>query len=337
MKKIAFWNNYIQFAKDQAFNPDAYGIGEDLGAPIFMLKEKFAEKGFLLETLDMDILDNFDAVIFFDYPDPKTCCVSLNSIPKEKRFLFLLECEMIYKPNARKDLSRYFHKVFAYNDNLVGNCGYIKLNMPNKIKIPLFVPFVEKKFSTLIAGNKQSKECGELYSERLRAIRFMEKEHPLEFDLYGIGWNMKTFSGSKPVRALNRIKPLRVILADKHPSYKGKLDKKIEVLSKYKFCFCYENCRTIPGYISEKIWDCFFAGCIPIYLGAPNIIDYIPADLFIDFRNFKSYEDLYKYLKSISEKEYENYLHRTKEFLVSNKAYPFSAECFAETIIKEIL
>lgn len=337
MKKIAFWNNYISFAKNQAFNPAAYGIGEDLSYPIILLKEKFSEKGYLLETLDMDSPTVYEAVIFSDYPNPKTCCVDLNTVPKEKRYLILEECEMIYRPNARDDLLNDFHKVFAYNDNLVKKCGYIKLNMANKIKSPLNVPFEEKRFSTMIAGNKESKNNGELYSERLRAIRFMEKEHPQEFDLHGIGWDVKTFTGPKVLRVLNRIKPLRKKLAEKHICYKGKIDKKVEVLSKYKFCFCYENSCAIPGYISEKIWDCFFSGTVPVYYGAPNVTEYIPKDIFIDFRKFSTYDALYTFLKNMPKCEYEKYLLKAKEFLMSEKAYPFSAECFAETITKGVL
>lgn len=337
MKKIAYWNNYIEFAMNKAFNPDSYGIGEDLGYHIILLKKKLAQEGYLLETLDMDEPEKYEAVIFSDYPNQNTCCVDINRIPKEKRFLILAECEMIYKPNARKDLLNYFQKVFTYNDNLVSTCGYTKLNPANKIRNPVYVPFEEKKFSTLIAGNKKSKEKGELYSERLRAIRFMERIHPKEFDLYGIGWNIKTFSGPKIIRILNRIKFLRFLFAEKHTSYKGKVEKKINVLSKYKFCFCYENSNLIPGYISEKIWDCFFAGCIPIYYGAPNIQDYIPADIFIDFRQFDSYEKMYSYLKNMNELDYSKYLNRTKEFLNSKKAYSFSAECYVDTLIREII
>jgi len=337
MKKIAFWNNYTNFANNQAFNPKAYGIGEDLGYPVILLKEKLAEKGYLLETLDMDKTENYEAIIFSDVPNPKTCCVDLNTIPKEKKILVLTECEMIYKPNGRTDLLKEYRTVFAYDDNLIKECGYKKLNMVNKIKMPNKISFSEKKFSTLIAGNKFVNDKGELYSERLRAIRFMEQNYLSDFDLYGIGWDLKTFRGIKPVRALNRIKPLRKLFTEKRPSYKGKVDKKIEVLSKYKFCFCYENSCAIPGYISEKIWDCFFAGCVPVYYGAPNVTNYIPDNCFIDFRNFYSYEQLYQYMKDMSEEKYNEYRNNIKKFLQSEKAYPFSAECFAETLINEII
>lgn len=36
---------------------------------------------------------------------------------------------------------------------------------------------------------------------------------------------------------------------------------------KTKHYFCFENVRDLPGYITEKIFDCFFAEYIPIYWG----------------------------------------------------------------------
>jgi hypothetical protein len=46
-------------------------------------------------------------------------------------------------------------------------------------------------------------------------------------------------------------------------SYKGKIDSKKDTLEKYKFSICYENARDTPGYITEKIFDCFFAANSP--------------------------------------------------------------------------
>lgn len=57
----------------------------------------------------------------------------------------------------------------------------------------------------------------------------------------------------------------------------------------------------------------------------------------IDRRNFESYEELYNYLKNMSDKEYLDYMDAIKDFIESDKIYPFSAECFAETLINEII
>ena len=75
-------------------------------------------------------------------------------------------------------------------------------------------------------------------------------------------------------------------LFPRYPSYAGEISSKRAILEQYKFSICYENMSDMPGYITEKIFDCFFAGCVPIYLGASNMTDYIPGGTFIDKRKF---------------------------------------------------
>ncbi len=125
-------------------------------------------------------------------------------------------------------------------------------------------------------------------------------------------------------------------LRPRYRTYKGTVKSKNEVLRRYKFAICYENARDIPGYITEKIFDCFFAGCVPIYLGAPNVTAHIPSETFIDKRNFRTYEELYRYIKDMPDAEYIDYLDAIKNFVLSDKIYPFSAECFAETLVREL-
>lgn len=61
----------------------------------------------------------------------------------------------------------------------------------------------------------------------------------------------------------------------------GPVDDKIEFHSKHKFVICFENsCH--PGYTTEKIFDAFAAGCIPIYWGDPEITRVFNPDSFIN-------------------------------------------------------
>jgi hypothetical protein len=39
----------------------------------------------------------------------------------------------------------------------------------------------------------------------------------------------------------------------------------------------------------------------------------------------------------MTDREYREYLDAVKNFIKSDKIYPFSAECFAETIVNEIV
>ncbi|MCL1721757.1 glycosyltransferase family 10, partial [Vibrio parahaemolyticus] len=54
----------------------------------------------------------------------------------------------------------------------------------------------------------------------------------------------------------------------RYKSYKGSVESKTHTLKNYKFCICFENAQMIEGYITEKIFDCFFSATVPIYWGA---------------------------------------------------------------------
>jgi hypothetical protein len=180
----------------------------------------------------------------------------------------------------------------------------------------------------------------DLYSEREKVIRWFEKHHAADFDLYGVGWKKYRFSGPKLVRALNRLpwvpETAMKILGRSYPSYKGTVEHKKSALEKYRFSFCYENARDLPGYITEKIFDSFFSGCIPIYWGASNITDYIPEKCFIDKRKFATYEELYRFITSMPDETIGMYLDNIENYLNSSEALPFRSEGFVNTIMTTI-
>ena len=149
----------------------------------------------------------------------------------------------------------------------------------------------KKKLCTLIASNKSASHPLELYTERIKAIRWFENNHPEDFDLYGKGWDKHNFQGKFlgiNLARLNRLKFLTKLLRPDYPSYKGEVKSKKKTYEKYKFSICYENVRDFKGYITEKIFDCFFGGCIPVYWGAQNITDHIPQNTFINKKKFKN-------------------------------------------------
>ena len=105
----------------------------------------------------------------------------------------------------------------------------------------------------------------------------------------------------------------------------------------YKFSFTYENTRDVPGYITEKIFDAFQSGVVPIYLGSPTVTEEIPANCFIDMRKFPSYHALYEYLVSMPEQEFNQYLENIRAFLDSDKAKLFDEDHFVLSIVNGIL
>lgn len=338
---IGFYNFYKEYNKNRIFENPSLPIGDDLMYPFFYLAQRLKEMGHKVSTIDMEPLEKFDAVVFVEFPAFKNKYFK-KLIKNNFKNLYLIASEspIIRPDNYQKENHKYFKKIFTWNDNLVDNKKYFKLNPPNKIPEKLNFDLTKKeKLCCQIISHKNYSHPQELYNERIKAIRWFEKNHPEEFDLYGQGWDKFYFHGSFlgfNLLRLNRLKFLTKLLARKFPSYKGPVKSKKEVMEKYKFAVCYENCSGFPSYITEKISDCFFSGCVPIYLGAPNITGYIPADAFIDKRKFQSYEKLYQYIKNMPDKEYQNYLLNIKNFLQSEKFYPFTVQCFAETLIREI-
>lgn len=157
----------------------------------------------------------------------------------------------------------------------------------------------------------------DLYSFRMKAIiYFSNKKY---FDLHGRNWNDLTNLNNAQKDAVVRLTPRAV-------------GNKYEVLGQYQFALCFENC-IYPGYITEKIFDCFLANCIPIYLGAPDIEKFIPANLFIDMRHFSDFEKLDQYISNLSEKERQGYLDRIERFLYSEAFLKFTDQYFAQQIL----
>jgi len=86
-------------------------------------------------------------------------------------------------------------------------------------------------------------------------------------------------------------------------------DELLNVFSKYKFIVVMENTHQ-PGYITEKIFNVFQAGAIPIYDGAPDICNFIDPESFLSFNDDDLLEKI-DYLKD-NEKEYNKIINAQK-------------------------
>lgn len=146
----------------------------------------------------------------------------------------------------------------------------------------------------VINGNHIPRKVpNELYSKRIEAMAGLA---PLGVvDLYGRGWAKWWSRASMWLPYWKHRKTLMSI-------YKGPCDSKYEVLSQYKFSLCFEN-MAMAGYVTEKIFDCLYAGTIPIYLGAPDINSLIPAQIYIDCRKFTSWDEMWHEINSISDSQ----------------------------------
>jgi len=240
--------------------------------------------------------------------------------------LFLWEPPTVMPDNWKKALSNKFEVVFTWNDRLIDHKKFFKIHWPQTNKFPTVanVPFEEKKLLVNITGNKDSRHPRELYTARRKSIRYFEKHFPNDFDLYGVGWN----------RPANRWQKLFPFLVPHYASYRGTVANKWDVYPKYKFGLCYENIQGEPGYVTEKIFDCMRADCVPIYWGADNVTDYVDSGAFIDRRKFKSDQELASFLTTVTKDEYASYQKAITAYLHGDKFKQFLPEAYTETIIK---
>lgn len=339
VKRIAFCNYYKELNKnDFMFQCNNSGIGDDLLTPLIELKKYANAQGIEVASVDLMDVSTADAVVFIDMPEKDNPYLTLARKSGKRLYLLALESKLIRKENYSSENHAIFNKIFTYDDSLIDNDKFHKINY--SFLIPASIPTdlsKKEKLCTMIAGNKAVLHPLELYSKRIEAIRWFERNQPQDFDLYGVGWDEGTLGCLFPRTITRRWEWLKRLGRPAFPSWRGRVVRKRDVMGLYRFAFCFENIMDVPGYITEKAFDAFFSGTVPVYRGADNVTDHIPSECFIDLRNFSSYEALYTYMKSLSEKDYAGYLDAIESFLESERSYPFSCECFAKTIVNGIV
>jgi hypothetical protein len=74
---------------------------------------------------------------------------------------------------------------------------------------------------------------------------------------------------------------------------------KLDLIAGYKFTLAFEN-SIAPDYVTEKFYDPLIAGSVPVYLGAPNVAEFAPAEhCFINVADFAGPSELAKHLRSL--------------------------------------
>lgn len=173
-----------------------------------------------------------------------------------------------------------------------------------------------------IAGFRYRPIARDRYRARLRAIEAFADRG--DFDLYGEGWQSRHPAVEPAVHAA----------AER--AYRGTVQDKLKLLAGYRFALVYENTR-FSGYISEKLFDCFYARCIPIYSGAPDIAQYVPPAAFIDVRQFPSFPELERFLRHTTEEDAKRYVDAAHTFLISPGFEAWCADHFARDVVDALV
>lgn len=344
------------FAGDRLFQEDAVPFaGDRIMAPYACVREVLGARGVAVHTADlMPPAASGNRLLYVSIGNLADCRRLAERRDVTMSALFAMECPVMDPGLYRglRDAQNVFRRIYSWSDSpslerFTG--GPLRLE-------PFCWPQSyddvheeiwrneDRRFMVMMNGNKQpALDSQSLHAERLRALHYFEQFG--EIDLYGREWDQAPHRVGRPgtpytVRRLERAirtQWLRLrpdpLLQSARRAWKGATRSKSRTLGAYTFAICFEN-MTLKGWVTEKIFDCFFSGTIPIYRGATDVERRIPPDCFIDMRRFDSYAELRMFLKSLSSSELRGYRERARAYLRSDAFYPFSKQAFADVFLR---
>lgn len=338
--KVALFLGYPAHLNNQVFNPNSPVNRDNCCYKWQFLRQFLFKRGIELQTYDVfeRRRERPDFYFFINFSRESLLYILRRKIRRHQILLWAYETQIALNNilSYRRFMWIFLEKfptfpqiVLTHNKQFIDGKRFRRLLIPQPFfsSHRTFGELGKKLFSAMIYTNKVSRSKGELFSLRREIIRFFEKHHPDSLDVYGVGWN-------KPLTIFEKLFPSRMFYTS---LYRGACASKLEILANYKFTFCIQN-HQYPNDIDEKIFDALFAGSVPIYYGAPNILEYIPEDCFIDFGKFQNLDNLFTFMEEVASSDK---LQRMKEcgweFLNSERFTPFRVETFCETIYKALI
>lgn len=265
-------------------------------------------------------------------------CSNINNNSEKLKYCILPEISFIDKECRIELLKKNYHKIFTNIKSDVDNKKSFYVNWPFKFNNQKIFTN-KKKFLCMISSNKNlnsyTQKSG--YVLRAKLIQWFIKNHPNKLDLYGKNWNYLFSSNYFLNRFYSFIKNrLLIKIKINNPCFKGIYKKSShDLIKKYKFMICFENVINVKGYSGGAMFDALYASTVPVFIGRPDIYKVIPKNCFIDFRDFKNFDDLYNYLRNMSKKNYEQYLLNINKFL-KKKNNEYSIENLSKVILKQL-
>jgi hypothetical protein len=259
--------------------------------------------------------------------DNKTLRRSIKKkLPKVKLILVIWETP-VTKPSDFKDQNLDdYDLIFSPSKLWFRKPNVIYFNWPQSTKINWTGSFEDwarrKNKVALFASNKFSFVRGEMYSVRRKIIKQLDNN----IDVYGLNWSKTILSIINLLKASIRVllsSQIHSLSLKQHAfvrpkSYFGPRATKNELMN-YKFCLVVEN---ELNYVSEKLFDAFSFGCIPLYIG-PELSEFgVPSDIVLRIDQVEEIENVMRQALQF-EKFSFNQVLKAKDFLNSGEAQEF--------------
>jgi hypothetical protein len=305
-------NNRLFDAGDEAMNRDGQML------PFIRLKQCLEAQGASVQTADCVLSETVeDSADYWSFglTDKLDWLIPL---PYIRRVGFLIMEPPLVAPQlygALPELTRQFERVYVHNTEGDGySLEGVDASRLRKLYWPQPYDAVQEAWhrtdrfnkSVVIAGRHTARRRKpEYYSLRIQAMAELAKLDAV--DLYGRGWAQLWSAQTISWPYLRHYKTLRSI-------YKGPCRSKMNVLGQYRFSLCLEN-MPMRGYVTEKIFDCLYAGAVPLYLGAPDIEQLIPAEAYVDVRQFDGWWQAWRYASSLTAAQWQRMRECGREFI----------------------
>ena len=242
-------------------------------------------------------------------------------------------CPQQYEHEHLRFLSSHCRTIYCCNRSLCDTYGfrqhawYVDSYPCRQQRI---APAKDRDGVCLIATNKFNRHPESQLAFRLSLARAIAQAPDLQshFRLYGRDWLTgagmlrRHLPGSvygesgvmdRSLARLERRIPWNGLL---RKAYRGPVAAKSDVLSAARFNLIVENMYW-DGYVTEKIFDALQFGCVPIYFGASDVENHIPAELFIDGRRFPEPLEAIRFALSLPEVQIDRRIQAGQDWLRS--------------------
>ena len=271
------------------------------------------------EILATSIGQSAEKLVCIDYSASVAKEIKKLGMNPENCTLVHMEPSVVLPANYSGSRKRQFETVITV--------GGVRSQVSSSVHWPLLWPSasdLEKLHASeraervvVVNGNKMSFIKGELYSLRRNAIKNLTN-----LDTYGTQWDsklpsrlmiaLKSFAQAILSINLPRLSGLNLWFQG-YPKSKGPVDDKLKTISEYKYALVIENSAE---YMSEKLMEALFAGCIPVYVG-PNPEEFgIPRELVI--RAHPSLHSIQEALKEAEGWNMNEFHNKLRAFLGSS-------------------
>jgi len=273
-------------------------------------------------TGDQSLYKDADLVLFepqqigkrgSKYPDKKVCGQKYGMISYETPFYFPIQGDKDYL--AHMDWTITYQKNSDIRVSLMCGWGY---HLTDYLEPgPTFLE--KRKFAVFVASN--CKRGGAL--QRTQYVQELMKYIPV--DSYGLC--LRNVAETSITRNTDL----------------SRFSDKVTLFNQYKFVLAFEN-NNYTDYVTEKLSHAFLGKSLPVYMGAPNVDEWLPGDnSIIKTDDFSSPKELANYLLKLAsnEPEYESYFAwkkkpLKKEFIKRYHQCILSSECrVCERVVKE--